>query len=81
MKKNNILKVRKIVNIVSYIIILFSVFAIIKIDNETRMPEYINTDHYMNDLPYIYAIMFISIVNLAWDFISLGKRNKNLENN
>lgn len=48
----------------------------IKIDNDSRLPQNINTDYHMNSLPYIYIILIcltaLVILNL-YKFIKVRK--------
>lgn len=66
-------------NIIVSAIISFSFFVTIKLDNNSRLPENVNTDYYMNSLPYIYIILiclFILIIfNLYKFVISIRKNN------
>lgn len=51
------MKKEYIVNIILSLIATISFFQVIRLDNEARLPENINTDYYMNSLPYIYVIL------------------------
>ena len=66
-------------NIIVSAIISFSFFVTIKLDNNSRLPENVNTDYYMNSLQYIYRILiclFILIIfNLYKFVISIRKNN------
>ena len=66
-------------NIIVSAIISFSFFVTIKLDNNSRLPENVNTDYYMNSLPYIYIILiclFILIIFTLYKFvISIRKNN------
>ena len=63
-------------NIAISVITLFSFFMTIKIDNDSRLPQNINTDYHMNSLPYIYIILIcltsLVILNL-YKFIKVRK--------
>ncbi|MBS5938077.1 hypothetical protein E5347_12390 [Clostridium sartagoforme] len=63
-------------NIAISVITLFSFFMTIKIDNDSRLPQNINTDYHMNSLPYIYIILIclatLVILNL-FKFIKVRK--------
>lgn len=50
------------INIISLITLAISFFYMIKIDNDSRLPANINTDYYMNSLPFIYLIIGSLIV-------------------
>ncbi|MBS4804728.1 MAG: hypothetical protein KH005_07605 [Clostridium sp.] len=63
-------------NIAISVITLFSFFMTIKIDNDSRLPQNINTDYHMNSLPYIYIILIclsaLVLLNL-YKFIKVRK--------
>lgn len=63
-------------NIALSVITLFSFFITIKIDNDSRLPQNINTDYHMNSLPYIYIILIcltaLVILNL-YKFMKVRK--------
>lgn len=63
-------------NIALSVITLFSFFITIKIDNDSRLPQNINTDYHMNSLPYIYIILIclvaLVLLNL-YKFIKVRK--------
>lgn len=63
-------------NIAISVITLFSFFMTIKIDNDSRLPQNINTDYHMNSFPYIYIILIclaaLVILNL-YKFIKVRK--------
>lgn len=63
-------------NIAISVITLFSFFMTIKIDNDSRLPQNINTDYHMNSLPYIYIILIclaaLVLLNL-YKFIKIRK--------
>ena len=65
-------------------ITLISFLMAIKVDNDSRLPQNINTDYYMNSLPYIYIILFCLIVlvlfNLYQAIKSIKKSNYQLVN-
>ncbi|GAA0070806.1 hypothetical protein UT300003_23300 [Clostridium sardiniense] len=77
----NIKKISKayLFNIIMSIITLISFWMTIKVDNNSRLPQNINTDYYMNSLPYIYIILFCLIVlvlfNLYQAITSIKKSN------
>ena len=66
-------------NIIMSIIVFISFVATIKIDNASRLPQNINTDYYMNSLPYIYIILFclsvLILFNLSQCIKSIKKNN------
>lgn len=45
------------VNFISLVTLAISFFYMIRIDNQSRLPANINTDYYMNSLPFIYLII------------------------
>ena len=63
-------------NIAISVITLFSFFMTIKIDNDSRLPQNINTDYHMNSLTYIYIILIclsaLVLLNL-YKFIKVRK--------
>ena len=65
---------RKIVNVVSFCIILACLYGIVRIDNFSRLPENINTDYFMNSLPYIYLIIIIALPNIIFDTVQVLKK-------
>lgn len=77
----NIKKISKayLFNIIMSTITLISFLMTIKVDNDSRLPQNINTDYYMNSLPYIYIILFCLIVlvlfNLYQAIKSIKKSN------
>ena len=57
------------------LIITFSIVT--KIDNISRLPENINTDYYMNSLPFIYLIFAILIILILTNIIAIVKSKNN----
>lgn len=50
------------VNILTIVLLGIGFFNMIKIDNDSRLPGNINTDYFMNSLPYIYLIIACILV-------------------
>lgn len=63
-------------NIIMSIITLISFWMTIKIDNDSRLPQNINTDYYMNSLPYIYIILFCLFVLILFNLYQTIKNIK-----
>lgn len=67
----------KIANITLSVIGLITFLLMVKIDNESRLPQNINTDYFMNSLVHIYVIILIFAALLIINLISIFKK-KNL---
>lgn len=65
-----------LVNIIILIIIFINFCITIKIDNDSRLPKNINTDYYMNSLPYIYVILFFVIILILFNLYKVIKDKK-----
>ncbi|MBP1889525.1 formate hydrogenlyase subunit 3/multisubunit Na+/H+ antiporter MnhD subunit [Clostridium moniliforme] len=63
-------------NVIILIIIFISFCITIKIDNDSRLPENINIDYYMNSLPYIYIILVFLVMLILFNFYKCIKDNK-----
>lgn len=64
----------KVTNITLSLIGLITFLLMIKIDNESRLPQNIDTDYYMNSLPHIYVILFIFVVLILINLVSMLKK-------
>lgn len=64
------------VNIVSLMILAISFFYMIRIDNNSRLPANINTDYYMNSLPFIYLIIGSLVVLIIISFLRIRRIRK-----
>lgn len=67
-----------IANLVMSIIASTAFFSIIKIDNESRLPENIYTDYHMNSLPFIYLLTLALIVLIAVNLSILFSKKSRL---
>lgn len=54
-------------NIIMSGLTLMSFCITIKIDNDSRLPQNINTDYYMNSLPYVYVILICLVVLILFN--------------
>lgn len=71
------MKKLEVLNIASILLLSFSFFKMIKIDNDSRLPENVNTDYYMNSLPYIYVIIICILLLTLVTCIRMIKSRRN----
>ncbi|WLF70499.1 hypothetical protein Q6375_05785 [Clostridium septicum] len=72
-----ILKNVYLFNSFTSIIILISFIMTIKIDNASRLPQNINTDYFMNSLPYIYLILICLIALIIFNLYKIISTKNN----
>lgn len=72
-----ILKNGYLFNSFTSIIILISFIMTIKIDNASRLPQNINTDYFMNSLPYIYLILICLIALIIFNLYKIISTKNN----
>lgn len=65
-------------NTIILVIILMSFWMTIKIDNDSRLPQNINTDYYMNSLPYVYVILICLAVLILFNVYKVINVKKNI---
>lgn len=60
-------------NLIMLVITFLSYCMTIKIDNDSRLPINMNTDYYMNSLPYIYIILISLVILIIFNFYKFIK--------
>lgn len=60
-----------IINIILTLITFIGFCITIKIDNLSRAPQNINTDYYMNSLPYIYLILISLVFTIIFNLYKI----------
>lgn len=63
----------KLLNIAMALLSGFFLYKIISIDNMSRLPQNIDTDMFMDSLPYIYALIGALVIILLTNIIQLLK--------
>lgn len=64
-----------IINLVVATLISVAFYFMIKIDNESRLPQNIDTDYFMKSLPWIYVLLFSLVVLFLVNLFFLFKKS------
>ncbi|WP_297633159.1 hypothetical protein [uncultured Clostridium sp.] len=70
-----------VINIILSVITTICFFYIIKIDNESRLLQNINSDYHMNSLPFIYLVLICLGAITIFNMYKLAMEKGNYELN